>query len=189
MSEAKQLTETAEKVMTLTGTARRLALLRDELKAHEKVAKERTEQLRQEIGEARLVLRMAQEGLDQEKVNLAQHVIRAGDPEEWGSDGESCRQDAIRQLSTGKPIGAYTNLWNEQFATKNYDRWRGQRSDCKYGYGPRHGSICFSIGFTPEVRRRNPRELTPEETEAAIYYLVNLERIKAAEKATKGDPR
>jgi len=46
--------------------------------------------------------------------------------------------------------------------------------------GPRHGSIIFEIGLTKEARQR---DLSAEETDAAIYYLVNLERIQSAAKA------
>ena len=30
------------------------------------------------------------------------------------------------------------------------------------------------------VRKRNPKALTPEETEAAIYYLTNIQRVQQA---------
>lgn len=165
----------------LTIAARELHGLNDALAAHLKAAKHEEERLRNEIRKRQEILKLTEAGIDFEKVKLARTVIYAGDYSQGGTDRASCVSDAIKQLSTGMKVGC-SGLWYEYFGTKNYDRWNGQRSDHSYGYGPRHGSICFAIGLNHEVRGRDPKVLTDEETEAAIYFLLNLERIQAVEK-------
>ena len=99
----------------------------------------------------------------------------------------SARADAIKQLASGKPVREhYGDLWRVFFGTKNYDQWSGQRCDCEYGCGPRHGSICFRIGLTDAARKRRQADLSADEVEAAIYYLVNLERVQEAERVAVG---
>lgn len=166
----------------LTIAARELHGLNDALTAHLKYAKDEEERLRNEIRKRHEILKLTEAGIDFEKVKLARTVIFAGDYSQGGADRASCVSDAIKQLSTGENVG-YRGLWFKYFGTKNYDRWGGQRSDHDYGYGPRHGSICFAVGINADVRARSPRVLTEEETEAAIYFLLNLERIQAVEKA------
>lgn len=114
------------------------------------------------------------EGLDADKVALAETVIYVrGSYAKAGDDRASVLRDAINELATSDG----GRLWRETFGTKSYDRWYGQRSDHPYGYGPRHGSLIFEIGLTRAVRAR-PQKITPDEIEAAIYYLTHLERIQ-----------
>ena len=173
--------------VSLTRTHRELAELLSSLKAHEEASAKESARLKGEIAKRRAVVNQVEAGLDAEKIALARTVLRVTDYSRGGSEKASARADAIRQLATGEPIRQfYGDLWHVAFGTKNYDRWDGQRCDVEYGYGPCHGSICFSIGLLPEVRQREPKALTPAETEAAIYYLTHLERIQAAEKAAMG---
>lgn len=168
--------------MNLTTASREFHELSATLEAHERAAKAEGERLRSEIAKRAAVLNLAEDGIDHEKVALARTVIYATDYSRGGSDRDGCVRDAIKQLSTGKPVREhYGDLWRVFFGTKNYGGWRGQRCDCEYGYGPRHGSICFEIGITSEARKRGQASLTPEEVEAAIYFLINLERIQGSE--------
>jgi hypothetical protein len=149
-------------------------------------AKREEERLREEIRLRNEVLKLSEAGVDFEKVALAETVLYATSYKHGGNDRASCVADAIKQLSTGTPVRQfYGDLWRVYFGTKNYDRWSGQREDHEYGCGPRHGSTCFQIGLTSETRARDPKTLTPEETEAAIYYLLNLERVQLAQEAAK----
>lgn len=167
----------------LTVAARELYELQAALKSHLDTAKQEEAQLRSEIRNRELVLSMSESGLDGDRIALARTIVRATDYSRGGADRDSCRRDAIKQLSTGKPIRVhYGDLWRVYFGTKNYDRWQGQRSDHDYGYGPKHGSVCFKIGVTEDARKRDQSDLAPQEVEAAIYFLVNLERIQKAEK-------
>jgi len=117
--------------------------------------------------------------LDPEKVALAETIIVVSDYHKGGAEWYSCVRDAIKQFSTGERVGPYKDLWKEFFGTKDYARWIGQRCDCAYGYGPRHGSIVFRIAVRDEVRKtRKQSDLTPEEVEAVLHYLYNLKEIQ-----------
>jgi hypothetical protein len=176
---------------TRTAATRELHDLRSALSSHLKEAAETETRLRSEIRAREAVLAMSASGIDHEKVALGRRVVSIyGTYAHGGQDRAGVIADAIKQLATGEPIRPeYGDLWRVTFGTKNYDGWRGQRSDHQYGYGPRHGSVCFSVGLTPEVRKGTPADLTPEQIEAAIYLLTNLERVQAAEAEAAGKAR
>lgn len=74
------------------------------------------------------------------------------------------------------------NLRRKFFGTKDYDRWSDQRCDCAYGYGPRHGTIVFSVGLDRQFRDRwAAGEMDPGDIDAALYYLNNLKAVQEAE--------
>lgn len=129
--------------------------------------------LTDEIRIAREMQNRRSAGLDENKVRLAEHVIEVRGAVERNNEG--CLGDAINDLANGTP-----RLRREYFGVKNYDRFVGQRCDCSYGMGPKHGHIVFEIGLTQEARKR---DLTEEEANAAIYYLVHLKAIQEAAKA------
>lgn len=173
--------------MNLTTAAQEMHQLRQRLEQHLVDAKKGEDELRRQIRERANILASAEQGLDLEKIALAKTVINIrGAYDRAGEDGASVIHDAIKQLATGEPIRQfYGDLWSHYFGTKNYDRWSGQRSDHQYGYGPGHGSICFEVGIVRDVRKnRKQSELTPEEIEAAIYYLTNIQRVQDAERKT-----
>lgn len=161
----------------LTATVRNIDYLGRVLAEHDKKAAAESARLKGMIAAEQTSLARAEAGLDLDKIALAETVIYATDYARGGTDRNSARQDAIKQISTGEPISPYSDLRRHYFGTKNYDGWRGQREDHQYGYGPRHGSTCFEIGLLAEARKR---DLTDAEREAAVYYLVNLERVQAA---------
>lgn len=134
------------------------------------------------IDEANAALVMRASDLDLAKIDLAETIIRVSDYSRGGSDWKSCIDDAIKQFATGKAVSHYKDLWSVYFGTKNYDRWSGQRCDCDYGSGPSHGSIVFRIETTSAARTRKQSDLTADEVEAVIYYLLNIERIQDARK-------
>ena len=170
----------------LTDAAREKHELLADLKRHTEAAAAEEKRIRDEIRKREAVLNMNADGIDHEKVALAKTVIYATNYEQGGDARASCVADAIKQLSTGRSIRPhyppYGDLWHVYFGTKNYDRWRDQRSDHEYGRGPKHGSMCFEIGVTQDARKRGQANLSSAEIEAAIYYLVSLERIQKAEK-------
>lgn len=174
--------------MNLTTAAKELHGLRTELSQHLDDATKREKHLRGEI-QARLnVLESAADGIDHDKVALAKTVLSIrGTYAEGGEDRKSVIADAIKQLSTGEPVRVhYGDLWQYYFGTKSYDRWYGQRSDHPYHMGPGHGSIIFSVELTDRVRKNlTHADLTADEIEAAIYYLMNLERVQAAEQKAR----
>lgn len=166
--------------MNLTNLFNRRFALEQEFAAHQIKAESEGKRIAAALADCNREINNHAVGLDQATIDLAETVISVSDCRRGGSDWRSCIADAIKQLATGVPVGNYTNLWNEYFGTKNYDRWTGQRSDHSYGYGPKHGSICFSVELCPGVRTRAEKILSVSEQEAAIYYLVNLEAIQKA---------
>jgi hypothetical protein len=171
--------------MDLTTAAKEMHQLRSDLAAHIDDAKKREAALREQIRLRATVLSSAVEGLDMGKITLAKTIVYVrGSYGRAGEDRASVIGDAIKQLATGEPNRAvYGDLWCEYFGTKNYDRWSGQRCDCPYGMGPSHGSICFEVGLTSDVRKsRQQGDLTAAEIEAAIYYLTNIQRVQEAER-------
>lgn len=171
---------------TLTEAARNIEALKAELAEHLKAAEARTAELKRAIAENREIMTMSASGIDQAKVSLAETILAIrGEYAKGGDERASCVADAIKQLATGAASGPYHDLWHQYFGTKSYDRWYGQRCDCEYGCGPRHGDIIFAIELTRETRQRKQSDLTTDEIEAAIYYLTNLERIQSARKAAK----
>ncbi len=172
---------------TLTTAARELHELSAALTRHKTDAQAEERRLVEEIRQRQAILSLAASGIDHDKVALAKTIIVVrGSYAKGGTDRASVVVDAVRQLVTGEPIRLYYgDLWKVAFGTKSYDRWDGQRSDHEYGCGPRHGSTIFSVGLMPEVRKMAPTDLTPDQIEAAVYYLTNLERIQTAEAEAK----
>ena len=114
-------------------------------------------------------------GLDRQKINMARDILEVRGSFIGGGDARaSVVNDAIRVLIDGT-----SDLQRNYFGTKSYDRWHGQRCDCEYGFGPRHGSIIFYVGLRPEWRNAN---LSSTQIEACVYFLTCIEAIENAEK-------
>lgn len=142
------------------------------LKAHEASSVKESARLNKLIASENRAARLLAEGLDLNTISLAESILAVGKYSNGGDERASVIRDAIAWLAG---TGVRGNLKIEYFGTKQYDRWYGQRSDHSYGYGPKHGSILFSVGLRDDARHR---ELTQEERDAAIYYLMNLEKIQ-----------
>lgn len=123
-----------------------------------------------ELADLRRQRAMHLNGVDLVKIQLAEHVIFvSGSDQLYGDDSRAVR-DAIADLAQNR--GA--NLRKGYFGTKNYDRWSHQGVGLtRYGYGPKHGAIVFSVGIVPTMRE-GARELKDEEIEAALYLLHQL---------------
>lgn len=71
---------------------------------------------------------------------------------------------AIADVQAGCPA-----MRREYFGVKEYSGFSDQECDCRYGYGPSHGSIWFSIGL------QNPKvELSEDERIACVQWLRAL---------------
>jgi hypothetical protein len=155
---------------------REIGALTSQLADHEAAAKKKTAELSAAIAERRTFIARTEAGLDLDKIAMAETVVFASDYSYGGDERDSARQDAIKWFAgTLDTRNGYADLRQVYFGTKNYDRWRGQRSDHSYGMGPRHGGTCFRIELMDAARKR---DLTDEEKEAAIYYLLHLEAIQ-----------
>ena len=113
-------------------------------------------------------------GFDVDRIKNAESIL-ALKGLECGQFSERCVLEAI------KDIANETNLMREKyFGVKNYSAWRHQECDCKYGYGPTHGYVVFSVGL------RKPNEpLTDEQKEDCLYYLNLLKDKNARNKIVK----
>src|SRR5687768_8470312 len=146
--------------------ARRLEALKRERKELEETTAKRLQAIKVERGQLIETMKRRAAGLDEAKIALAEKVIEVtGKYEREGG----CIDRAIASLANG---GNY--MKKMAIAVKDYDRFHGQGCDCEYGYGPKHGHHVFTIGLTRDARKR---ELTDEECDAAIYYLVHLKQI------------
>lgn len=89
----------------------------------------------------------------------------------------ACVADAKADLADGgEKIGC------RYFGVKNYAGFGDQREDHEYGFGPRHGSIVFSVGLTRAIRERirTGPHLEDHEIEDALYLLSALPQIEHA---------
>lgn len=149
---------------------------KDNLKELEETYYKNNKEINNKISATQEKINLFKNNLDIEKVKLAETVMRVYGNYKNGEVGDrySCVQDAIYWFTNLKPKGFARDLTDEYYGCKNYDRWTGQRSDHKYGFGPSHGSIVFRIGLNKE----NESNLTEEGREACIYYLLNLQVIQ-----------
>lgn len=149
-------------------------------KRHEDESRAVRDNFTSKIAHYQTLLNQEVSGLDSNKIQLAENFLDVTDYSKGGQDAPLAVRDAILWFATGK--AGYRGLRYEYFGTKSYDRWHGQRCDCKYGMGPTHGHIIFRVGLGHGYRDHNFSE---EEKNAAIYYLSNLEAIQAAKCETE----
>lgn len=172
-----------------TELAKELNELRTKLSAHLAESRQIEMDIKERIKNVSVALFSSEENIDFEKIALAKTIVCVeGLYSKGGEARDSVVRDAITYFATKHARrglsrrGLYNDLWRCRYATKNYDRWQGQRADCEYGYEPRHGYICFSVGIVTYVRSELEfSDLTPEEIEASIYYLSNLEKVQEIE--------
>jgi hypothetical protein len=133
--------------------------LSDELKAENGRHKKTVDDYKKKIKEVERQKGMFLQGIDLEKINVAETVLNVfGLEENFDADRTN---KAIRGLATND--GA---IYVKYYGVKDYQGFIHQGCDCEYGYGPTHGQIVFSIGL------RNPdHKLTEKETECCLYYL------------------
>jgi hypothetical protein len=151
--------------------ARRLEELKRERAALEESTSKRLQELKTERETLIETMKRRAAGLDETKIALALNVIEVeGKYEREGG----CIDKAIACLATGSDY-----MKKVAIAVKDYAQFSGQGCDCEYGYGPKHGWHVFTVGLTRDARKR---ELTEDERDAAVYYLVHLQQIQEARK-------
>lgn len=120
-------------------------------------------------------INQANKGLTVEMVQHGMTIINFGDPKQ-SAERRGCVEDAINDIASG-----FTRLSERYFGTKNYAHWSDQREDHRYGYGPKHGSICFKIGLTgTALNKLASGGLSDYDAECAIYCLMKIDAINAA---------
>ena len=187
-SQRNHFAQNMEKPMeTLTKLTRRARQTEQAIKAEKARHQDAIKGLTDDLAIVQKEIKQQAAGLDCERIMHAEHVITIrGSWHRRGQNKASCVKDAITDLATNagrKLVDRYFGV----FGVKNYDQWSGQRSDHPYGWKPRHGHIVFAIGLTPAVRKRlqSGGELSPDECEAALYYLYNIDAITAAQKEAR----
>jgi hypothetical protein len=179
---------TGDKDMDLTTAAREMHELRKELAAHIDASKKREAELRSSINDRSRVLESAADGIDADKVALAKTIISIrGLYANGGDDRKSVISDAVKQLSTGSPCAFTMATCGTTISARNHMTAGTVNAVITLTtWGRATGSIIFSVELTDRVRKNlTYADLTPDEIEAAIYYLMNLERVQAAEQRAR----
>lgn len=168
--------------MTIAQLERLKLALTEKMQAERARHEQELQRLRAEFVRADTATRISAGGFDGDKIRRARAVIDVdGEYEKAGDERAWAVEVAVKALLDGGSA-----LRTEYVGTKNYAHWRGQSITCGYGYGPRHGSVCFSIGLTRAVRERSAEPLlTEQEIDDAVFYLRNLERIQQAEREAR----
>lgn len=150
---------------------------REEFDAALKTAQTRLAELRDA---ERLVLL----GLDYARIERGRKIVavlgKVSQPNSGFDGNNGATRSKIVEDAKVELAGGGGKLWEQYLGAKNYDGFGDQREDHRYGYGPRHGSIVFSVGLSAEVRGRGVAFLRPEEVEDALYLLAALPSIEAA---------
>lgn len=102
----------------------------------------------------------------QKKIADETYIEVTGDPLVGGEVRQQAIYDAIQLLKT-KP-DSFDKMY---IGVKNYDHFGDQRSDHELCYGPKHGSIVFSIRLKDKFQNGN---LTETQREKALSYLESL---------------
>ena len=108
-------------------------------------------------------------GFDLDKIKLGRKVVSIkGNP--YGDTGCS-KEKTIAEEAIKDILDGCKHLKTEYFGNKRYEGYY-QRSDHAYYFGPTYGTIVDSI-------RLNIREriLSPEEEDAAVYYIRVYNKI------------
>lgn len=167
--------------MSLIELTNQIEALKGELRAITAKFEQDSKSLKARISELEKNRNVVSDGLDLGLVQTAESCMHfEGNPGEvrLGSHGSqytaTARQNAIADAIK---IIAESNdpLKSQYIGIKNYGGFGDQRCDCEYGMCPRHGSIVFRIG-----RKNTEENLTEEQRNACIYYLMNWGKIYQA---------
>lgn len=157
--------------MTDLEIAQQINALKAERAQLEESTQRRIREIKTDLEKLQTSFNVRSVGLDEDKIRLALTVIEVtGKYEREGG----CVAKAVASLAKND---SYMN--RIAIAVKDYAQFSGQGCDCEYGYGPKHGSHVFTVGLTRDARKR---ELTEEERDAAIYYLMRLQQIQEAQR-------
>lgn len=151
--------------------------LKTELTSLKKEYETKFNNLDREISELERLKEIAVTGVDVDKVKNAEEVIRLEGKIGYYDEGKFIKypkrvdaiNDAINDIASG-----CKKIRNEYFGVKDYSGFGDQRSNCEYGYSPRHGSIVFKVGLKSDRKI----ELTEEMINDCIYYLENIKAGK-----------
>jgi hypothetical protein len=112
-------------------------------------------------------LKWADKDLDIDKMIIGKRIIDISDK----YDKNNTHHKKLISLACEDLVSENIKMKREYFGIKDYSGYYNQRCDCKYGYGPRHGHITFSVGLTKMARET---KLSRYYIECALYYLKNI---------------
>lgn len=147
-----------------------LSRITDEFKKEQK-------RLDSEIQELVRLESVGENGIDLEKVQIAECVIYIhGDPYGRVDGGGITIADlAVVDIAKGCEF-----MKNKYYGNKTYSGYY-QRCNCEYHMGPTHGGIKDEIGLRSNYREK---ELTDEQKDACIYYIKNYKAISELQKVS-----
>lgn len=152
---------------TLTETYKNIDNLNNHLDQLTKEYNNKKLDLDNELARLKNIKEQLLANLDTNKIETAYKLLEVKGIDNQYGDYKEVIKDARNEFIYNKG----KRLVGEHIGTKNYDSWRGQYVGFVLkGYGPRHGSICFSIS----LRGREEVCLSDEQIEAIIYTLDNL---------------
>ena len=122
------------------------------------------------------------DGLDVEAIERAKKVVYVyGNPYAKTEDTKYDGSNYIAVLAINDIATGCRHLKREFYGNKTYEAYY-QGCNCRYGWGPAHGSIRDEVGLTDECRSR---DLTEQEKNDAIYFLKVYQRYKESIDKTK----
>ena len=154
---------------------RKLMELQLELKGEKQDFEKRCDALNNEINQVRRNINLCKSSVDTNKVNHAMTILDLQFPVQRNYCGGTNKvlpiySDLVNAAKADLSTGA-TKLRAEYIGQKLYEGF-DQRTDCRYGYGPSHGSIYQRIGL------RNPKqELSDYDLECCLYLLENIAAV------------
>lgn len=161
--------------ISLLGLNRKLLEMQDEYESKKKAFDEYCTDINRKMNQVRRDISLCKSSIDVNKINHAMSILDLqfpiqrnyyGGPEKVLPIYTDLVSAAKKDLSTGA-----TKLRTEYIGQKRYEGF-DQRTDCRYGYGPSHGSIYQRIGL------RNPeRELSDYDIECCLYLLENIASV------------
>ena len=117
------------------------------------------------------------DGIDSNRIDNAKRFIYIEGLKHNYGHGETrtCVDDLISDI-----VNDNYKILKEYYGCKDYDRFICQRSDHKYGFGPKHGDIVFSIRATQDFREG---KIVPNEKDKndILYMLENVKNNKIKE--------
>lgn len=132
--------------------------------------KSATEQLSKQLKQVNINLDLLNGNYNIEYIDIARKIITVyGGMRSLYGDGLEMVNKAKDDIINGPRL-----LNTEYVGTKDYSGFSCQGIVCKYGMGPKHGRVVFSIEL---VKERRNTELTAQEKNAVLYYLNNIFEI------------
>lgn len=130
-------------------------------------------QCQENLNEIKIIEALMINNMDVNSILVAKDILEIkGDPYGRTDDAREHKigDDAVEAICINPE-----RLTGGFMGNKRYENFY-QRCDCAYGYGPKHGYICDSIGYKAEFRK-NYKPLTESEKSACVYYIINYTKI------------